>query len=139
MRPDSEAFMSIDSVRAICRALPGVTEDIKWDDDLVFSVGGKMFVVVMLEPPHRISFKCDPETFAELVERDGIIPAPYLARAMWVSVESLDEGMDGRELARRIGASYELVKARLTKRVLAALDGPVRPRCAPRVARPRAG
>jgi predicted DNA-binding protein (MmcQ/YjbR family) len=99
-----------------------VTEDIKWDDDLVFSVGGKMFVVAMLEPPHRVSFKCDDETFAELVERDGIIPAPYLARAKWVSIESLGHGMDWRELEGRLRRSYALVKASLPKRAQAAID-----------------
>jgi predicted DNA-binding protein (MmcQ/YjbR family) len=113
--------MNIDAVRTFCLSLPGVTEDIKWDDDLVFSVGGKMFVVAMLEPPHRVSFKCDDETFAELVERDGVIPAPYLARAMWVSIESLGTGMDWRELEDRVRRSYDLVKAGLPKRVQAEL------------------
>jgi len=74
---DGASAMTIESTRRWCLALPGVTEDIKWDDDLVFSVGGKMFCVAMLEPPHRVSFKCDEETFAELIEREGIIPAPY--------------------------------------------------------------
>ena len=55
--------MNIDTVRTICRALPGVTEDIKWGSDLVFSVGGKMFVVVNTELPHQLKFKCTPETF----------------------------------------------------------------------------
>ncbi len=129
--------MSIDSVRALCRSLPGVTEDIKWGDDLVFSVGGKMFVVLWLEPPYRVSFKCDPETFAELVEREGIIPAPYLARAMWVSIESLDEAMEAAELRDRIRQSYELVKAGLPKRILAEIDRAAPAKRAPRVARPR--
>ena len=128
--------MSIDSIRTLCRSLPRVTEDIKWGDDLVFSVGGKMFVVLMLEPPHRLSFKCDPETFAELVEREGIIPAPYLARAMWVSLESLDDAMDAPELGKRIRRSYELVKAGLPKRILAEFDRRAPDKPARRVARP---
>jgi predicted DNA-binding protein (MmcQ/YjbR family) len=113
--------MTLDTIRRLCLSLPGVTEDIKWEDDLVFSVGGKMFVVAMLEPPHRVSFKCDDETFAELVERDNVIPAPYLARAKWVSIESLGTGMDWRELEGRVRRSYELVKAGLPKRVQAEL------------------
>jgi len=40
-----------------------------------------MYLVVCLDPPHTVAFKCTPETFAGLVEREGIIPAPYLARA----------------------------------------------------------
>jgi predicted DNA-binding protein (MmcQ/YjbR family) len=114
--------MTIDSIRRWCLALPGVTEDIKWDDDLVFSVGGKMFCVAMLELPHRLSFKTDEETFAELIEREGIIPAPYLARAKWVSIEALGDGMEWRELEGRLRCSYQLVKATLTKKARAAID-----------------
>jgi predicted DNA-binding protein (MmcQ/YjbR family) len=114
--------MTIESIRRWCLALPGVTEDVKWDDDLVFSVGGRMFCVAMLEPPHRLSFKCDDETFAELVERDGIIPAPYLARAMWVSIEALDGPMEWKELEGHLRRSYDLVKARLTRKAQAAID-----------------
>ena len=76
--------MTLETVRGICRALPRVTEDIKWQHDLCFCVAGKMFAVVDLEPPHSIAFKCTPDTFGELVERPGIIPAPYMARNMWV-------------------------------------------------------
>lgn len=115
--------MTIETVRRWCLARPGVTEDIKWDDDLVFSVGGRMFCVAMLEPPHRLSFKCDDEAFAELVEREGIIPAPYLARARWVSLEALEGPMECQELETRLGRSYDLVKAGLTKKAQAALDG----------------
>jgi predicted DNA-binding protein (MmcQ/YjbR family) len=114
--------MTIESIRRWCLALPGVTEDIKWDDDLVFSVGGKMFCVAMLEVPHRLSFKCDEETFAGLIEREGIIPAPYLARAKWVSLESLEGPMDWRELEDRLQTSYDLVKAGLTRKAQAAID-----------------
>ncbi len=92
----------------MCRALPGATEDVKWGSDLAFSVGGKMFTVVCLDPPHTVAFKCTPDTFAELVERDGIIPAPYLARAMWVQ-ERASDIIDRRELETLIRASYEMV------------------------------
>ena len=109
--------MTLERVRARCRSFPGVTEDIKWDGDLVFSVGGKMFTVVMLDPPHRLSFKCDPEQFAELVERDGIIPAPYLARAKWVSIEQPAEAPDWREVTEWLGHAYDLVRAGLPRKV----------------------
>ena len=114
--------MTVESIRRWCLALGGVTEDIKWDDDLVFSVGGKMFCVAMLEVPHRLSFKCDEETFTELVEREGIIPAPYLARAKWVSLESLDGPMEWPELERHLRRSYELVRGGLTKKAQAAIE-----------------
>jgi len=105
--------MTIDAVRTICRALPGVTEDIKWGSDLVFSVGAKMFAVVNTELPHTVAFKCTPETFAELIEREGITPAPYLARNMWVQERSAGEVLDRRELEALLKASYDLVVAKL--------------------------
>ena len=107
--------MTLDVIRTICRAFPGVTEDIKWGSDLVFSVGDKMFAVVNTERPHTLAFKCTPETFAELIERDGIIPAPYMARAMWVQERSVGDVLDRREMEGLIKTSYELVAAKLPK------------------------
>src|SRR5437870_9584928 len=105
--------MTIETVRTMCRALPGVTEDIKWGSDLCFSVAGKMFTVVNTEPPHSIAFKCTPETFGELVERPGIIPAPYMARNMRVQEQELGEVLDRRELESLNKTSYELVRSML--------------------------
>ena len=107
--------MTIETVRLICRALPGVTEDVKWGHDLCFCVAGKMFTVVSLEAPHSIAFKCSPETFGELVERPGVIPAPYMARNMWVQEQELGETLARRELEPLIKTSYELVVAKLPK------------------------
>ena len=109
--------MTLDTVRTICRALPKVTEDIKWAHDLCFSVGGKMFAVIDLERPHSIAFKCTPETFGELVERPGIVPAPYMARNMWVQEQELGEVLDRQEMEVLIKTSYELVVAKLPKRL----------------------
>jgi predicted DNA-binding protein (MmcQ/YjbR family) len=107
--------MTIESLRAFCRKLPEVTEDIKWGHDLCFCVAGKMFSVVNLERPHSIAFKCTPETFGELIERPGIIPAPYMARNMWVQEQELGEVLDRREVEALVKASYELVVAKLPK------------------------
>jgi predicted DNA-binding protein (MmcQ/YjbR family) len=107
--------VTIENIRKICRAWPGVTEDVKWASDLVFSVGSKMFAVVCLEPPHTLAFKCTPEEFAELVERPGIIPAPYLARALWVQEQGLGEALERPEVDQRLRASYELVAAKLPR------------------------
>lgn len=106
--------MRVDRIRQICRALPDATEDVKWGNDLVFCVGGKMFAVVCLEPPHTLAFKCTPDEFAELVERPGVIPAPYLARAMWVQ-EQEPGALDVGEMTQLIRRSYELVRAKLPK------------------------
>ena len=107
--------MTLETVRTICRALPGVTEDIKWGADLVFSVGGKMFCAMNTAPPYQLSFKCTPEEFGELVERPGLVPAPYLARAMWVQETELGEALDRRELERLLRTAYDLVVAKLPK------------------------
>ncbi len=122
--------MTVDGVRQICLALPGVTEDVKWSQDLCFCVGGKMFVVVNLEPPHQMSFKCTADGFAELIEREGIIPAPYLARAMWVQESELGTVFERRELEPLLRSSYDLVLATLpkSKRPGATLARPARNR-----------
>ena len=114
--------MTLDAVRQICRALPGVTEDIKWGADLAFSVGGKMFCVVNVNPPHQISFKCTPDEFGDLVERPGLVPAPYLARAMWVQESVLGEALERPELERLLRTSYELVRAKLPRKMRDALE-----------------
>ena len=83
----------LDWVRAFCTSLPHTTEDVQWEHDLIFRIAGKMYCVANLEPamsPTKIAFKCTPEKFVELVEIDGIIPAPYMARNHWVAI--LDMG-----------------------------------------------
>jgi predicted DNA-binding protein (MmcQ/YjbR family) len=107
--------MTLDGLRQICRALPGTTEDVKWGQDLCLCVGGKMFAAVNLEPPHQLGFKCTPENFAELTEREGIIPAPYLARAMWVQEVELGQALERPELAELLRSAYDLVVAKLPK------------------------
>src|SRR6185295_1792285 len=101
--------MTLDRLREICAALPGVTEDVKWGQDLCFCVAGKMFAAVNLEPPHQLGFKCTPDAFAELTEREGIIPAPYLARAMWVQESELGATLERRELEALMRSAYEQV------------------------------
>ncbi|MCX7604505.1 MAG: MmcQ/YjbR family DNA-binding protein [Bryobacteraceae bacterium] len=108
--------MDVEWVRAICVALPGAAEEILWESELVFKVGGKMFCVVSLEPGSTwLSFKADEESFAELLERPGIVPAPYLARAKWVALETEDALPPG-ELKERLERSWRLVVDRLPKK-----------------------
>ena len=129
--------MTIEGLREICSSLPGVTEDVKWGSDLCFLVGGKMFVVVNLEPPHQVSFKCTPEQFGELIERPGVIPAPYMARNMWVQEQELGETLERAELDALVRASYGLVVDKLPKaRRPGAAPGAARKSRARRPARP---
>jgi predicted DNA-binding protein (MmcQ/YjbR family) len=118
--PDS--VLNLDWLRSYCKSLPHTTETVQWGADLVFKVGGKMYAVASLEPaPVCLSFKCTAEEFAEITQRPGIIPAPYLARASWVALESEDV-LSPAELKRLLKTSYELVLARLPKKARAALS-----------------
>jgi predicted DNA-binding protein (MmcQ/YjbR family) len=123
--------MNIDELRKLCLLFPGTTEQIQWGDDLLFKVGGKMFVVIPLEPARLwLTLKADPEEFAELTERPGIVPAPYLARAKWISIESPDT-LPQTEVAALLRKSYELVAAKLplaTQRALSAKTTRQKPR-----------
>ena len=71
---------------------------------------------------HVLSFKCTPEKFAELVERDGIVPAPYVARYHWVALETFD-ALKQAELKALLRNSYEMVLAKLPKKLRAQLGG----------------
>ena len=114
--------MDIESVRKFCLSLPHVTEDVQWESDLLFRIGNKMFAVVGLEPSsdHCMSLKCTPEKFAELTERDGIVPAPYVARYHWVALQRFD-ALPERELKALLSNAYELVRDKLPKKIRAGL------------------
>lgn len=115
--------MNHETVREYCLALPHATEDVKWGQDLTFCIGGKMFAVLPLDAtsPYKLSFKCTPEEFAELTERARIDPAPYAARYYWVALTRLDM-VKQAELKRLLKDSYEMVKAKLPKKVRAGLE-----------------
>src|SRR6202047_966133 len=112
----------IDWVRELCLSFPHATEQVTWGADLTFRVSGKIFAVTVLEPARVwLSFKCSAENFAELTERSGIIPAPYLARAQWVALET-KEALQKQELAGLLRESYDLVFAKLPKKMQQALQ-----------------
>jgi predicted DNA-binding protein (MmcQ/YjbR family) len=115
--------MDIESLRSFCLSLPHATEGVQWDNDLLFRVGGKMFAVASLDiTPTRVSFKCTPEKFAELIEQEDITPAAYMARIHWVTLHRLD-ALDERETKDLIRESYGMVWAKLTKKLQKELSG----------------
>jgi predicted DNA-binding protein (MmcQ/YjbR family) len=121
-------MMDAQWLREVCLAFPSTTEQIQWGYDLVFKVGGKMFAVAPLEPaPVCLSFKCSEESFADLTELPGIIPAPYMARAKWVALENPD-AISRSELAGLLRTSYEMVFAKLPKRVQAEMNAKSAPK-----------
>lgn len=113
--------MNSEEIRKFCLSFPGATEDVKWENDLTFCVGRKMFAVTGLDTATQsISFKCTPEKFAELTEKDGIIPAHYVARYHWVTVEK-PGAIKADELKTLIQKSYEMVREKLPKKLQAEL------------------
>ena len=106
--------MSVESIRHFCLGLPQATENLQWGDDLCFKVGGKIFALRSLSSmPQRLMFKCTPEKFAELVEQEGIVPARYVGRYKWVSLERLDV-LPWIERKDLIDQSYQMVAAKAT-------------------------
>lgn len=117
----------VDWVRAFCLTLPHTTEDVQWGHDLLFRLAGKIYCVANLEPglsPTKIAFKCTPEKFAELVEVEGIIPAPYMARNHWVAMIEMD-ALRQAEIKELIQNSYRLVLEKLPKKKQAELSGKI--------------
>ena len=102
--------MNVDTIRAYCLSLSEATETLQWGDALCFKVRGKMFAVLGLDQV-RLTFKCTPEMFAELIERQDIRPSPYLGRYYWVMLDRLG-ALRNDELKDLIGRSYEMVHAK---------------------------
>ncbi len=113
--------MNIEEFRDLCLSFPNVTEDIKWENDLCFCIGEKMFAVTGLSKNHeRASFKVFPEEFEKLISIEGIKPAPYLARYKWVLADY--DSLSHEEWSYHIQKSYEMVKAKLPAKIRKKLD-----------------
>ena len=104
------------ALRKLCMSLPAATEQIQWENDRVFKVGGKMFACSGIERDSKYSFKVDDERFLELTDRPGVVPAPYLARAKWIQIDPGNCELPQRELEKLVRRSYELVFAKLPKK-----------------------
>src|ERR1700688_2352192 len=105
--------MNVDTIREFCLEFPQAKENLQWGDDLCFKIGGKIFAMVGLDSP-RLCFKCTPQSFAELIEREDIRPAPYVGRYKWVMLDRLD-AVRWDELRELIRQSYEMVAAKSPK------------------------
>jgi len=114
----AKAAAGFERQRALAAALPAATQDVKWGADLVFSVGGKMFCVFLLQDgvAATCSFKVDDERFLELTGVPGVVPAPYLARAKWVQVKA-GHALTATDLDALVRRSHALVASGLTKKV----------------------
>ena len=93
--------MDAERIRAYLLTLPHSVETMQWGANLVFwvgdkAVGGKMFALINLDGDDGqkrdktspvISYAAGPQRYSELLEVEGVIPAPYMARIYWVAVE----------------------------------------------------
>jgi predicted DNA-binding protein (MmcQ/YjbR family) len=113
--------MDVEQVRDYCLSLPHTTERVQWGDNLVFKVGGKIYAILGLEPGENwLTLKSTPEEAAELIERPGIIRAPYVGGSHWVTIETAN-ALQRDESEQLLRQSYDLIFAKLTKKTQAAL------------------
>ncbi|MGC4071170.1 MAG: MmcQ/YjbR family DNA-binding protein [Nibricoccus sp.] len=114
--------MRLHVLRQFALSLPQTTWVKQWGECLVFKVAGKMFLILVLdaETLEAVVFKCTPEEFDELTEIDGVTQAPYCAKRHWVRVGDIDV-LSVPEFERRIRRSYDLVVAKLPKKIQATL------------------
>ena len=113
--------MRVQALRQLALSLPHTRASLQWGG-IAFKVEEKVFLFASSEADtvEKIVFKCTPEEFDQLTELDGIAQAAYFAKRHWVSVEDL-LALPGDELQRRIRRSYDLVVAKLPKKVQATL------------------
>ena len=119
--------MSIESTREFLLGLPRVEETLQWGDNLVYwvldkAVGGKMFALLNSEPDAKyvLSFAVPPNLYNDLLEIDGVDPAPYFARIHWVAVESWQvfRDMEWKDHLRDAYARTEAKLPRMQQRVM---------------------
>jgi predicted DNA-binding protein (MmcQ/YjbR family) len=123
--------MDAERLREFLLKLPHVEETMQWGDNLVFwagdkAIGGKMFALASLSGEGKgvLSFHVGPDRYDELLENEGIIPAPYMARIFWVCLERWD-ALPQRELEELLKRAYELVFSKLPKRTKDVLAMPM--------------
>jgi predicted DNA-binding protein (MmcQ/YjbR family) len=112
--------MDIEDVAAFCLALPGAREDYKWGGVRVFSIAQTKMFAVMGLAGNDLSFKLGPELFLGYVDRPGIRPAPYLARAHWITL-AYPFAMGDEELRDLLTRSHQQVVSKLPKKRQVAL------------------
>lgn len=105
--------MNIEDLQSICEKLPGVNQDIKWENHLCFNVGNKMFLITTPDSvPVTASFKSSADDFEELSSRDGFKPAPYLARGKWIFVDNINR-LSKKEWQQIAEQAYKLIGSKL--------------------------
>lgn len=126
--------MDNERIRAICMALPHVVETLNWGHHLVYfvgdkEIGGKMFAMTDVDGTGTgvLWFHCGPDRFHELLEREGMVASPYLARVFWVTVERWDV-LRPREIEDELRRAHALIYEKLPKRTRTILAMPEKER-----------
>ena len=106
--------------------LPGSSEEFPFRPGLsVFKVSGKVFALSPLgDRPLRISLKCEPALAEQLRDTyPSITPGYHLNKRHWNTVE-IDGSLPDELVLDMVEDSYDLVVAKLPRRVQAELDWP---------------
>jgi predicted DNA-binding protein (MmcQ/YjbR family) len=114
--------VNVELLRAFLLKLPHVEETMQWGDNLVFwvgdkAIGGKMFALASLSSDSYgvLSFAAGPERYAELLEIEGVFPAPYMARIYWVAIERFDV-FPSNELKEHLRNAHAVVFGKMAKK-----------------------
>jgi predicted DNA-binding protein (MmcQ/YjbR family) len=109
--------MNNDTVRNYCLAKKGAAETFPFGDDVrVFKVGGKIFALLPINDPVRISLKCEP-TWAQILRANhpAVQPGYHLNKDHWNTV-SCDGSIPDDEILGMIDHSYDLVVKSLSRK-----------------------
>ncbi|MBS0525561.1 MAG: MmcQ/YjbR family DNA-binding protein [Proteobacteria bacterium] len=109
--------MTPEQIDRFCASLPAATRLVQWEGVAVFKVGGKMFCLIAPKDHSvgRISFKSAPEHYEALSRSPGFRPAPYLARAKWVSVDD-PASLSDAEMKAYLRRAHAVIAAALPKK-----------------------
>jgi predicted DNA-binding protein (MmcQ/YjbR family) len=126
--------MDNERVREICMSLPGAAETVNWGHHLVYwagdrEIGGKMFAMTDLDGTGYgvLLFHCGAARFHELLENEGVVASPYLAKAFWVTLERWDV-LASRQIEEELRRAYRLIYEKLPKRTKSVLALPEKER-----------
>lgn len=107
-----------------CGSLQATTHVVQWGGSSVWKLGGKIFAICSqwgAGNHSKISFKASDLAYSILIEQPGIVPAPYLARAKWVQIDS-EDAMSDDDLKDYISAAYTIILGKLTRKQRRDLD-----------------
>ncbi|GIL12193.1 MAG: DNA-binding protein [Chloroflexota bacterium] len=108
--------MDRNELRLYCLSRRAAVEDFPFGDDVaVFKVSGKVFALLPVAGPVRISLKCDP-TWAVVLRQTypAVKPGWHLNKKHWNTVE-VDGSIADDEILEMVEHSYQLVVKGLTK------------------------